>query len=920
MRKKWPASCFLFFLLCLLFFWLPGIEKAAAATYSPYDINEKGINSATQGNRAASFTSGKKLVYDVYDGKNGKEGWKVVNRDYGKGKQPYLEFTGWSAIVGYTHHNKNNQDTYFYLTNNKNEKKIYKAEQLNLSASKDIEYNRKSETGKINNPCPSKAFNKNNDECNLYYDYVGFKAHIPLNDLFKDGTVDQHWNIQIVKRVENHYIYDDLRVPFEFSGLSYSKGELQLTSGLDAVNLRMGYGGVARRDYPRQSGYSGGRYFTKGDTYRARSSDQESTVVWYGVKTPEEKNKTRWAASLYWIFGGERALLKYKVTTVDVTIVHKDKNTGKILRTDKTKGTVGDSFNYAPESKGTFKDENGAPYVPVSKAITGKVTNKGVNITFEYEIPSQTISVIHKDKDTGKVLRTDKTSQKVGTSYAKSPEKRGFFTDQNNRPYVPVSESVSGKMPDQNVTITFYYRLSVPKPDTGGEISGGKDGDGALEGEVSWNLYKEKNGKASLLRFDNRLSIKGKHFEVKNVSKSIKTSLLPTEKIQSTDNLMIEKQNPTKWKSKTVEYSLVYEYTNFYKDVYVPKEYLGDDVFVWEKVGQVADWSKSKKTDKKIKLKIEHSYHDRLVFSDDSKTEKSFITGEQSDVKGQVSKDKEFVSSSTNNKLVTLKTQTWLSFLQKDFRPQYSVSSDKESKKSSPVVYGNLTAFYYPVDIDDSLKQRFANQTKDNLSKYAIPLDLIEKKAANDATPFLFRASDDFYLTKKTGFVDAVKPNIKDPEQQIKNDYEKLLSVPYDDSILSKNHGLTDKELQESGGGYYMSIDSSSSLKPGEEYIDWLVVNNLGLNDISIQIPQKYKFDHYLLGAAADDPVINEQNETPISISDDKYTNSVTVNDDQRKTILNEKSVKERKDLLYGFKSIDSDLVLNSLRKAGINP
>lgn len=45
--------------------------------------------------------------------------------------------------------------------------------------------------------------------------------------------------------------------------------------------------------------------------------------------------------------------------------------------------------------------------------------------------------------------------------------KKRLFTDQNNRPYVPVSESVSGKMPDQNVTITFYYRLSVPKPDTG---------------------------------------------------------------------------------------------------------------------------------------------------------------------------------------------------------------------------------------------------------------------------------------------------------------------------------------------------------------------------------------------------------------------------------------------------------------------
>ncbi|PFS05441.1 hypothetical protein COK55_30140, partial [Bacillus cereus] len=109
--------------------------------------------------------------------------------DYGRGTQPYLEFTGWSALVGYHEHNASNQETYLWALNKRTGKSyIYQAEMTDLDASKDLEYNRQNSTGEVYNACPKDAYNKSNDECNMYYHNVGFVAHIPLNELFPNGT------------------------------------------------------------------------------------------------------------------------------------------------------------------------------------------------------------------------------------------------------------------------------------------------------------------------------------------------------------------------------------------------------------------------------------------------------------------------------------------------------------------------------------------------------------------------------------------------------------------------------------------------------------------------------------------------------------------------------------------------------------
>jgi hypothetical protein len=1036
-----------------------------AASYSPYDVDESKIDNAIKGNRSASFTSGKKLVYDVYDDLNGKEGWTVSNRDYGNGKQPYLEFEGWAALVGYTHHDKNNQDTFLYFTNTsggKRETKIYKAEPKNYDASKDIEYNRKSMTGDITNPAPKGTYNVNNSTYNLYYKNVGFKAHIPLHDLFENDDKNSTWSVQIVKRVENKYVYDDLKLPFDFNGLQYQNGDLQLTSGVDADNLIMNDTGVARRTEPRGTGYSGGKYFSRNDTYKVVKSDQQSTVIWYGVKTPEESNKTRWAASLYWNLGGQRAVLNYTVasstitirhvdkatgkeldvnkqskavgskwsfharekgyfkdengadyvpltspktgtmprngTTItfeyeipdsDITVRHVDKQTGDLLETETisqkvgTKYTVkpkadghyrdkndapyvsvskeetgrvpedgivitmeyqvpevdikvnhidedtgeslktevisqkiGTDYSIDPEAKGVFKDKNGADYVPLSTTAKGKVPATGVTITFKYRIPESTITVLHQDYDTGKVLQKETLKQKVGTNYNISPKARATFKGSDGNPYVPVDQPVNGKLGEQGKTITFKYRLSLPYPDTGGTVKGATDGDAALSGDVNWKLYQDSKTAATKVRTENAIDISGVHFETRNIKKDI----LVAGKLNSRDNdnlLVVTGLDSKAIEGTKVTYTLKYEYTNSFKDVYKPKEFLGDDVFVWEKTGEKADWNKVKTTDKKFVLDADYKLNEDITFEEGKKANLSFKIGQYMNLKGESKFDWEYISSNNELKETNLKTQSWTGFLPEDFYPSYSVSKESAKTSETDQVAANIDQFgvkatYYPVDIDENLKGRYVNETDYNYSDIAIPLELITMNQGTHNQPFTFKALDNYYLTEKQGFVAAVQGS---NENQVSLQYKDFTGERYEDQITSINHGLSKEDLKKTGGGYYLPVAADSKLKAGEEYTDYLVIQDIGLSNTTIVVPKKYSFDNYLLGAAVDEPVVIEQNETPVKL--ESYPNSLTISSEMKYKIASEYKDMNNK-LLHGFSALDGADLYKSLKDNGL--
>lgn len=295
-------------------------EKAMGASYSPHsvpsDVRKNWSN--TLGGKQFKQRTGRKLVYDVYSKKFTSGGYQIVNKNFGNGNQPYLNFQGWAVLQGRKRHTSSNHDTYIVAqkVGDLSNVKIYKTDHINLSATEELEYN--NQGSGVWNECPANAENKDNQlDCNMRYDNVGFNAYLPLNELFPNYAESASWRLYIVKVVDGHIVYTPLILPFSFDNRSYGWGEISLSSGINANQLTMVGANVIRRDYPRQTAldyfnkHGKFDYFTTGSRYTQIDSDESGTGVWYGVRSTHDNNAKRWAVTAYWDFGGEQAILKY---------------------------------------------------------------------------------------------------------------------------------------------------------------------------------------------------------------------------------------------------------------------------------------------------------------------------------------------------------------------------------------------------------------------------------------------------------------------------------------------------------------------------------------------------------------------------------------------------------------------------------
>lgn len=317
---KWKIIFFssVLFIIGLCFGVAP---KVAFGATSPYDVpsNVSSGWSHNYGGKMFSMTSGKDLVYDVYSHKYTPGGYKVINENFGKGYQPYINFQGWAVLFGYHSEWAGNNEVYIVAQKTSGSgvgtTKVYSTLKINLSATTDLEYNNLGSG--LYNPCSNSTWNKNNTTCNMSYDDVGFNAYIPLKELFPNGSENATWKLFIVKTVWNQVVYTPLILPFKFNNHSYNNGTISLSSGVNAQSLQMYGTGVLRRAYPRQTATSAtnqlgaDRFFTLGKTYTEVASEETKTAVWYGVRSPKDGNVTKWAATAYWNFGGGQAVISY---------------------------------------------------------------------------------------------------------------------------------------------------------------------------------------------------------------------------------------------------------------------------------------------------------------------------------------------------------------------------------------------------------------------------------------------------------------------------------------------------------------------------------------------------------------------------------------------------------------------------------
>jgi translation initiation factor IF-1 len=319
-RIKFKLIAFLFFLLVggSIFFF----PSASSAEYSPFDVPStvrSGWNK-TPGGKHYKENTGRMLIYDVYYNKYISGGQRIVNKNFnGTGTQPYLEFRGWSVIFGHKRHLSSNNETYIAAQkvagSGAGAIKIFKAQQRGLYATEDLEYN--NQGSGIYNECSASTTNTPNYDCNMRYESVGFDAYLPLNELFPDDSKDAVWSLYLIKKVDSHIVYTPLIVPFDFSNRDFKYGSISLSSGQNTNKLTMNTDEVLRRSKPREAAASvrdelgSDRYFTNNTTYTRVDSEESQTAVWYGVRSPKDSNKTKWAATSYWRFSGDQARISY---------------------------------------------------------------------------------------------------------------------------------------------------------------------------------------------------------------------------------------------------------------------------------------------------------------------------------------------------------------------------------------------------------------------------------------------------------------------------------------------------------------------------------------------------------------------------------------------------------------------------------
>lgn len=668
----------LFLLLFFLFWHHP--RSVDAASYSPYAIEKTVYDQRwdTQGDNSYLSTSGKRLHYDVYNGSgsSNKQGYKIEQKDFGKGKQPYLTFTGWSVLAGYTHHMASNQSTYIIARNEKEQKeKMYRAQMTSLDASKDIEYNRQSSTGGIWNPCKSGVYNKESDTCNMYYKSVGFKAYIPLKELFPDENKSGEWELYIVKRVGTgsklNVVFDQLITPFEFSGKTFQKGTISLDSGINAKQLKMLTSNAIRRSGPRATD-NGGHYFTKGKTYTYRDHSEKYTMIWYGVRSPVDNDQTKWAGSLYWRSLGDPATIRYDTSgktcpdgskvpksepcTVDVTIRHVDMDTGKLLRTDKKKSTVGDDYSFKPAKNGTFTNSNGIPYTAT-----------------------------------------------------------------------PSGQKFEGTTGNGNMTFTFTYRAKVPNDETDDNIKIEliKQGENPrASGYFFWELRRTNANDLSQAYVESKFNISSSHYALRNAKLTV---MGPGIAKQDQSSISFT-TDAAALKNKKLSYNFTYEYTNYYRKYYVKQWYYvnGDPGYwdwYWKYDRTETAWDKGdifsldSEVEEDLTVKVDHSQKDTFDLDEMKEMEDtSLVVGKRQDWTNNTrtlnktyyerfSKPSDSAAKSEN----PLHAQTYLK-MEPD-RVSYSVELPSgEHKKSNfaPLLKEGSSGSYYPVDVDKSLQGHYS--------------------------------------------------------------------------------------------------------------------------------------------------------------------------------------------------------------------
>ncbi|MBX9158261.1 hypothetical protein [Bacillus cereus] len=312
----------------------PVMRSAGMPGFSPYDVpNQWNLikGDASQFNPEG----GHNISYNIYaEKKNNRPGINIEHNQFDyEPTQRYLTFEGFAVQKGYNNEYPDNNRTYIIMENTKTgESKTYATDVMaDSDATRDFTW--AFGTPKQPRQCYDNEFDKwSDDDCTMTYKGVGFKAYIPLDDLFgnaKMGDDASSWNMKIVHGVNgNHgrsgyqYVWTWITTPInildlgKYTSREGATGMLDFASGRGTNTATPNTADHIRRDSPAGNGLcslgSNCRYFKMGVDYPILDSDQSRTVIWYKYGARAGETQDAWGQSQYFHVNGKTAMLTFK--------------------------------------------------------------------------------------------------------------------------------------------------------------------------------------------------------------------------------------------------------------------------------------------------------------------------------------------------------------------------------------------------------------------------------------------------------------------------------------------------------------------------------------------------------------------------------------------------------------------------------
>lgn len=405
---------------------------------------------------------------------------------------------------------------------------------------------------------------------------------------------------------------------------------------------------------------------------------------------------------------------------------------------------------------------------------------------------------------------------------------------------------------------------------------------GQVEGKVFWELRRPNQHEESRVFVESDFKITATHYATRNIKHTVNFNGKQTQ--NSGQPIKLDADGRAV-KGTSLKYTFSYEYTNY------PIGWVcGLNDCWWD---SSPDWSRGKTLLISDSLPIDHKQGETVKGNMIEDLLRGNYSVGKEDVWHYPSKKRNLYfeewRKSPSNQVKShyeLLSQFTLPITPGQLIYQVSLPSKEHEKWDfQPLKIERSAGFYFPADIDDSLKEEYSNNTKYTGFNYAFPLQqsvMQDKGTTGGKRTFEWEyITDMFFMSDATGFV------IGTPyAERVKDSLVKNIPIPAYETLMEEGRNKVAEEFTKTTGQtfvdyvldtgnqdfhklqlYAIPVSADSPLRPNETYKNHIVLENMGLSDLIFEFDQSFLFEHYLFGSAADDALIVAQRDSRVPIT-----------------------------------------------------